>query len=200
MKRFAEHRFGVPPSGGKARVLAKHCRRFIMPRRKDMLPAKAGTPYYRAAGGFSLVEVMCAILILGIALIGLTQGITSALVSSKESELQTTAAMFAAGKIEMVRADGYLTDGEREGDCGDDLPLYQWKQSISSTGVNGLHELVVKVENAKSGDLIYELRTMLFDATDSVFEDANQKKDATKDKDKGKGKKKRRGQNEGGAP
>jgi prepilin-type N-terminal cleavage/methylation domain-containing protein len=197
MRRFAEHRFGVPPSGGKVLVLAKHRRSFVTTRRKDMLPAKAGTPHNRAVGGFSLVEVMCAILILGIALIGLTQGITSALVSSKESELQSTAAMFAAGKIEMVRADGYLTDGEKEGDCGDDLPLYQWKQSISSTGVNGLHEVVIKVEKAKTGDLIYELRTLLFDATDSAFEDANQKKDATKDKDKGKGKKKRRGQDEG---
>ena len=50
--------------------------------------------------GFSLVEVMCAILILGIALAGLTQGVTTALTSSKESELQTTAALFAAGLVE----------------------------------------------------------------------------------------------------
>ena len=54
--------------------------------------------------GFSLVEVMVAILILGIALVGLTQGITTALSSSKESELQTVAALFAAGQIETLRA------------------------------------------------------------------------------------------------
>ncbi len=146
-------------------------------------------PGQTRALAFSLIEVMCAILILGIALVGLTQGITSALVSSKESELQSTAALFAAGKIEMVRADGYLTDGEKEGDCGDDLPLYQWKQSISRTTLNGLHEVVVKVENAKTGTMIYELRTMLFDATDSAFDDASQKKDSAKDKGKGKKKK-----------
>ena len=46
--------------------------------------------------GFSLIEVMVAILILGIALVGLTQGISTALGSSKESELQTTAAAFGA--------------------------------------------------------------------------------------------------------
>ena len=43
--------------------------------------------------GFSLIEVMCAILILGIALVGLTQGLTTALSSSKESEQQTMAAL-----------------------------------------------------------------------------------------------------------
>jgi prepilin-type N-terminal cleavage/methylation domain-containing protein len=47
--------------------------------------------------GFSLIEIMVAILILGIALVGLTQGITSSLTASKESELQTTAALIAAG-------------------------------------------------------------------------------------------------------
>ena len=67
--------------------------------------------------GFTLVEVMVAILILGIALVGLTQGITTALVSSKESELQTTAALFAAGQIELLRAGKDLTDGTGNGDC-----------------------------------------------------------------------------------
>lgn len=114
--------------------------------------------------GFSLVEVMCAILILGIALAGLTMGITTALSSSKESEVQTTAAMIAAGQMEMIRADGYLTDGEEEGDCGEELRLYRWKQTISSTAIAGLHEVKVVVENANTGKDVYELQTMLFDS------------------------------------
>ena len=79
----------------------------------------------RCKSGFSLVEVMCAILILGIALAGLTQGVTTALTSSKESELQTTAALYAAGQIESLRAEGYLSDGETQGDCGEGLSLYR---------------------------------------------------------------------------
>ena len=47
--------------------------------------------------GFSLIEVMCAVLILGIGIAGLTQGITTALASSKEAEVQTAAALLAAG-------------------------------------------------------------------------------------------------------
>jgi prepilin-type N-terminal cleavage/methylation domain-containing protein len=112
--------------------------------------------------GFSLVEVMCAILILGIALAGLTQGVTTALTSSKESELQTTAALVAAGLVETLRAEGSLSDGTTEGDCEEGLSLYRWKQSIAGSGIDGLHEVRVVVENAKTGQPIYELQTLLF--------------------------------------
>ena len=71
--------------------------------------------------GFSLVEIMCAIIILGIALVGLIQGITTAVSSSKESELQTTAALMASGKIETLRAEGYVFDGIAEGEGGEGL-------------------------------------------------------------------------------
>ena len=118
--------------------------------------------------GFSLVEVMCAILILGIALAGLTQGVTTALTSSKESELQTTAALAAAGLVETLRAEGYLSDGTTEGDCGEGLSLYRWKQSITGTRIDGLHEVRVVVENAKTGQPIYELQTMLFQPPDEL--------------------------------
>jgi prepilin-type N-terminal cleavage/methylation domain-containing protein len=124
--------------------------------------------------GFSLLEVMIAILILGIAIVGFTQGITTALSSGKESELQTTASLFAAGQIEQLRAEGGIKDGDKDGDCGDDLPLYRWKQSITAAGIDGLHEVVVAVEDTRSGKPVYELRTFLFERP----EDA----DSTKDK------------------
>lgn len=119
------------------------------------------TPHRNA--GFSLVEVMCAILILGIAMVGLTLGITTALSSNKESELQTTAALFAAGQIELLQADGILIDGVEQGECGAGLSLYRWKQNIRSTTISGLHEVEVTVAHAKTGKAIYELRTLLFD-------------------------------------
>jgi prepilin-type N-terminal cleavage/methylation domain-containing protein len=113
--------------------------------------------------GFSLIEVMVAVLILGVALVGLTQGITAALVSSKESELQTTAALIAAGQIEELRAGGFITEGTTEGEGGAGLALYRWKQTVSKTAIDGLYDLSVAVENRKSGKAIYDLRTMLFD-------------------------------------
>ena len=111
----------------------------------------------------SLVEVMIAIVILAVAVVGLTQGFTTALASSKDSEQQTTAALFAAGQIESLRASTGLTDETTEGDCGDELPLYRWRQTISPAGVDGLHEVTVAVEHTKTGALIYELKTLLFE-------------------------------------
>jgi len=117
----------------------------------------------RTNAGFSLIEVMVAILILGVALVGLTEGLTTALSSSKESELQTTAALFAAGQLESLRAAGGLTDGEMEGTCGQNLPLYRWKLTLTGAGIDGLHEVVMVVENSQTGQAIYELRTLLFE-------------------------------------
>ena len=131
--------------------------------------------------GFSLVEIMCAIIILGIALVGLTQGITTALSSSKESELQTTAALIAAGKIEMLRADGFVSDGITEGESGEGLSLYRWKRSVTGTSIEGLHEVSVVVEDSKSGKAIYELRTLLFDPPSySNSEGSSDRKDSPK--------------------
>jgi prepilin-type N-terminal cleavage/methylation domain-containing protein len=118
--------------------------------------------------GFSLVEVLVAILILGVALVGLTQGITLALGSTKESELQTTAALLAAGQIESLRAEGYIIDGETEGEGDEGLELYRWKQTVSPAGIAGLHEVQVVIEHSRTGKPIYELRTLLFEpAADS---------------------------------
>ena len=117
----------------------------------------------REIAGFSLVEVMVAVLILGVALVGLTQGITTALSSTKESELQTAAALIAAGQIEELRAEGLLTEGVTDGEGGEGLSIYRWKQTITRAPIDGLYEVSVQVEHTRSGKPVYELRTMLFE-------------------------------------
>jgi prepilin-type N-terminal cleavage/methylation domain-containing protein len=133
----------------------------------------------RNEAGFSLVEVLCAMLILGVALVVMTQGLSVALASSKESELQTAAALIAAGRIETLRVEGEYDNGETEGDCGDDLPNYAWKQTISSTRTDGLHDVVVDVEKANSEVVIYELHTLLFDPGDATLVDQTNAKQTT---------------------
>ena len=131
------------------------------------------------ASGFSLVEILCAVLVLGVALTGLVQGVTTALRSSKESELQTVAALFAAGQVETLRAEGELRDGTKEGDCGEGLALYRWQQTITAAGIDGLHEVAVVVEHSKSGKSIYELRTLLFEVpNDSRTSSSSTRRDA----------------------
>jgi len=129
--------------------------------------------------GFSLIEVIVAVAILSIALVGLVHGISLALSSSKEAELQTTASMFAAGMIEELRAEGNITDGETQGDCGAELPLYRWSATVSGAGTDGLHQVEVSIQSAHSGQEIYSLRTMLFEPppdTDSKKSDSKSRK------------------------
>ena len=124
--------------------------------------------YQQRSAAFSLIEILIAMMVLGVAVVGLTEGVTVALQSNKQSELQSTAALFASGVIETLRAEGDFENGDTEGDCGDDLALYRWKQTIKSAGIDGLHEVTVTVENSKSGNPIYELQTLLFQPTDEI--------------------------------
>jgi prepilin-type N-terminal cleavage/methylation domain-containing protein len=127
---------------------------------------KMGLAIVRAgsdSAGFSLIEIVCAVLVLAIALTGMVQGVTTALSSTKESELQTVAALFAAGQVETLRAEGDFHDGTTQGECGEGLSLYRWQQTLSPAGIDGLHEVTVVIENAKSGKSIYELKTLLFE-------------------------------------
>jgi prepilin-type N-terminal cleavage/methylation domain-containing protein len=118
----------------------------------------------RHNGGFSLIEVMCAILIMGVALVALTHGMTTALASTKDSEVQTTVVALAAGQIETLRAGGVLTDDTTEGDFGDNFPRFKWEQTVSPGAVDGLHQVDVAVKDSKSGATLYKLTTLLFDS------------------------------------
>jgi hypothetical protein len=121
---------------------------------------------------------MCAILVLGVALVGLTQAVSLAITSNKDSELQTTAALLAAGVIETLRAEGDLVDGTTENEV-EGMPLYRWKQTISKTDIDGLHQVTVVVENAKSEKTIYELQTLLFERPEDTTSTSTKRKDRT---------------------
>ena len=146
----------------------------------------------RHHGGFTLIEVMCAILIMGVALVALTRGLTTALGSTKDSEVQTTVVTLAAGQIETLRASGVLTDDTTEGDFGDSFPRYKWEQTISPGQVDGLHQVDVVVQDSKSGATLYKLTTLLFDS-DYPSSSASDAKQKQRDQDKAK-KRNRRGQ------
>jgi prepilin-type N-terminal cleavage/methylation domain-containing protein len=146
----------------------------------------------RHHGGFSLIEVMCAILIMGVALVALARGMTTALGSTKDSEVQTTVVSLAAGQIETLRASTVLTDETTEGDFGDSFPKYKWEQTVAPADVDGLHQVDVVVKDAKSGATLYKLTTLLFDS-DYPSSSASDAKQKQRDQEKAK-KRNRRGQ------
>ena len=110
---------------------------------------------------FSLIEVISAILIVGLALVGLTRGVATALQSSKESEVQTTAALIAAGRVELLRADGFLTAGASTGES--DFAAYSWRQELTESSIEGLFNVSITNLDTRFGKSIYTLQTMLFE-------------------------------------
>ena len=116
----------------------------------------------RREAGFSLVEVLCATVILGVGLVGISEAITLSLRMSKDSENHSVAALLAAGRIETLRAEGTFVEGEEEGSLGDDFPLYSWRQTITQTQTEGLYEVVVAVAFGRAKENSFGLRTLLF--------------------------------------
>ena len=139
----------------------------------------------RRNSAFSLIETMVAILILGTGLVGLTQGITAALRASKECELQTKAAVFAAGQIEILRAENFVLEGDTDGDCGPGLANFTWRQSVKPAGLEGLFDVEVIVQEPETGKDVYALRTLLFDMPLSTTDDTTTKrKDPTRERER----------------
>lgn len=129
----------------------------------------------RRHAGFSLIEVSVAILIMSLALVALTRGLTTALGSTKDSAVETTVASLAAGQLETLRASAVLTDDTTEGDFGDDFPKYSWEQTIAPADVDGLHQVDVKVKDSKTGATLYQLTTLLFDTDYPTSNEADEK-------------------------
>jgi prepilin-type N-terminal cleavage/methylation domain-containing protein len=112
---------------------------------------------------FSLLEMLCAILVLGIGLVGLVQGITTALASNTEAERHTIAALLAEGRMEMLRAEGYFERRSEEGDFGESFPAYLWRETLEETQTEGLFDVRIAILHADSGRMLYQLETRLFE-------------------------------------
>jgi prepilin-type N-terminal cleavage/methylation domain-containing protein len=113
--------------------------------------------------GFSIVEVMIAMLVLGVGVVGVAEGIGTAVRSSREAQVHSAAALFAEGLIETLRAEGYLTDGVTEGECPTGLDAHRWRRTISPTELAGLHDVEVVIERQAGGGPVFALRTLLFE-------------------------------------
>ena len=121
--------------------------------------------------GFSLVEALCALVILGFGLVGITEAITLSLRSSKNSEYHSTAVLLATGIVETLRAEKYFPTGEDDGDFVDAFSLYSWSQDIQETETDGLYDVVVQIKLSSTQEVIYELRSRLFDQPfDSLYD------------------------------
>lgn len=118
----------------------------------------------RLQTGFSLIELMCAVAILTIGVIGLTEALITSLRSARDAEQHVAAGWYAAGLVEFARAEGYLRAGVTEGDCAPALPGHRWRQTLSPGNLDGLFEVTVAILSDRTGRPVFELQTRLFEA------------------------------------
>jgi general secretion pathway protein I len=90
--------------------------------------------------GFSLMEVMFALALIGIALTTLLASQSQGLSLANEAKFYTTAAFLAQGKmaeIEIADTESIINDS---GDFGEDYPDYTWEVEINSTSIDLLEQ------------------------------------------------------------
>ena len=78
--------------------------------------------------GFTLIETLVALSVLGIALAVVMELFSGGLRSARLSDDYTRAAIYGREKMEEILSGGTLTEGSLEGDIGD---TFTWKATIS---------------------------------------------------------------------
>jgi general secretion pathway protein I len=84
-------------------------------------------------GGFTLLEVMVALAILGLVFISLVALRNRDVQAQEEAIEVTTATMLAQRKLSEMELSGLPEFGEASGDFGDDPPGYRWLRQVVPT-------------------------------------------------------------------
>ena len=82
--------------------------------------------------GFTLLEVMIAVAILAASLTALLAAVNGGVIASGSSKDLTTAMLLAERKLTEIELEGYPTEGEIEGDFGDDYPRFSYKLHVTT--------------------------------------------------------------------
>ncbi len=109
-------------------------------------------------GGFSLIEVLVAMVILSVGLLGTAALITGIINSNKLSNRISTATVLAQDKMEDIRRVGYA-DADAE-DGTDSYPLYERITGVVAGPAAGMKTVTVKVSWDSDTSWI-ELKTII---------------------------------------
>ena len=101
----------------------------------------------KQSGGFTLMEVMLAMAIMAIALVGVFQSQSQSISMATESRFMTTAALLTLSKMAEVEAGSTLETGQKDGDFGTDYPDYSWHLQIDDTQLAKFKKIEVTVRN-----------------------------------------------------
>lgn len=113
-------------------------------------------------GGFSLIEVLTALLIFSIAVVAFVQSMGSSIRIQSTLVSEQRASMLAENILEEIKYTGDLAEDEASGEFeGADL-AYRWTTSVRETDIAGLMEVDVVVSWPDGpGQRDYRLSTLM---------------------------------------
>ena len=97
------------------------------------------------AHGFTLLEVMVALLIIATSFIVLLHSRNQSVIAADYARHMTIATLLATEKMGEMEQGGIDTTGEDSGKVGEDYPEFMWKTAISDTPYEQVREVRVEI-------------------------------------------------------
>lgn len=107
---------------------------------------RSTSPAARARGGFTLIEMVVATVVLAVGVVGALSvfGVISrASATAAEYDQAALLAERRLAEVEALGSEGAVSDS---GDFGEEFPGYRWEQEVLETEHEGLQELRLTVE------------------------------------------------------
>jgi prepilin-type N-terminal cleavage/methylation domain-containing protein len=119
----------------------------------------------RTCRGFTLIEVLATMLLLGIVLPVAMRGVSLALAASENARHTSEATALGEAKLNELVASGEWSAANGNGDFGTDFPGYRWTfQSVARD--YGVSELAVTVSwDQRGGQRSLVFSTLVFDTS-----------------------------------
>ncbi len=95
--------------------------------------------------GFTLLEVMVALLIIATSFVVLLHTRNQSVVAADYAKRATVAALLASERMSELEQEDFPDTGEESSNFGDDYPEYRWKTSVSETAYENIREVRVDV-------------------------------------------------------
>ncbi|NJL31768.1 MAG: type II secretion system protein [Phycisphaerales bacterium] len=116
------------------------------------------------AGGYSLVEVLAALLVVGIVLPVAMQGISLAASLGSQAQRRREATGLAQMKLQELVVTGAWQQGSLAGDFAELGPGYQWQAVVEDWQEESIRQLSVQVQWSQRGKEQMVMLTTLVDA------------------------------------
>jgi prepilin-type N-terminal cleavage/methylation domain-containing protein len=115
--------------------------------------------------GVTLMEVLATLLLVGIVLPAVMQGVTVSMQAASRARHQTEAAALAEAKLNELLASSESSVITGSGDFGADWPDYRWDTAATSRDL-GLYEITVTIRWTERGaEQTYQLTSLFFPET-----------------------------------